>query len=350
MKLGDLGKGPTDVSAVDRVAIVVALLGDTNAGPILEKLDPASLAEVRAALAKLSLMPRDVVSKVVVDFLTHLRGNASELFGGRLTAHDAIARIMDMRVEKTAPEEVPVETAAPAPILPVWEQMAEKSPQQIAAYFASLTPNVIAKIMRKLPNTLSSEVIAFLGDDQMEPVLSALIKPDEEDASLDAILEQLVAEEFLASEESADEEDETHLESVGEILSLIPSAKRDTLFGFLQREHEGQLASIQKSLFTLEDLPETLPREAVPTIFREIDMTRMVEILVSIQTQAAPTAEFLLSNISSRMADQYRDEITRAAPPTAEQSELLTREFLSKLLTLKRKGLISVTVKASAAA
>lgn len=339
-----------NVSAVNKVAIIVALLGETNAQPILEKLDPASLADVRAALANLSLMPRETVAKVVINFLTHLRGNASELFGGRVMAHDTVARIMDTRLTEMTENETLGEVQTPVEERNVWEQMAEKPPQQIATYFASLTPNLIAKIMRKLPNTLSSEVIALLVDEQMEPVLSALIQPDEEDAQLDAILEQLIKEEFLTAEEAVDEDDETHLESVGEILSLIPSDKRDSLFGFLQREHEAKLVSIQKSLFTLEDLPEILPRETIPTIFREIDMARMVEILVAIQADVEPTAEFLLSNISSRMADQYKDEIASAAKPNAEQGEILVREFLSKLLVLKRNGLISVNVKAAAAA
>jgi flagellar motor switch protein FliG len=336
-------QAPPVIPPAQRAAIVIALLKEDAARSVLEKLDEQALKRVQASLEDVSLMPQEQVTQVVMEFLSSLRGSSGALLGGRVNTKELIEGIVTARfgTPEVEPENMDEDAEAATETIDtgsVWERVASKSPSQIAEYLGSLTPNLIARILRKLPNALPEA--------KMEPVLGVLVHAEDEDPAIDGILCRMIEMEFLNSEQGAEEEDESYLESVGEMLSLIPSGKRDVLFAFLQREHEAKLESIQKSVFTLEDLPATLPREAVPVIFREVAMEEMVKFLAAMQGDAQAAMDHMLSNTSSRMAEQYQDEISDAPKMSGEEVEATRRAFLSKLLELKRQGAITVVPKA----
>jgi len=344
-------QAPPAIPPAQRAAIVIALLKEDAARSVLEKLDEQALKRVQASLEDVSLMPQEQVTQVVMEFLSSLRGTSGALIGGQVNTKELIQGIFNARFGPSEAElesvEDEAETVAETTdnLDSVWERVASKPANQIAEYLGPLTPNLIARILRKLPNALASEIISDLPENKLEPVLGVLVHAEDEDQAIDGILCRMIEMEFLNSEQGAEEEDESYLESVGEMLSLIPSGKRDVLFAFLQREHEAKLVSIQKSVFTLEDLPDTLPRESVPVIFREVAMEEMVRYLTAMQGDAQAAMDHMLSNTSSRMAEQYQDEISNAPQMSEEEVEATRRAFLSKLLELKRQGSITVSPK-----
>ncbi|MEM9053683.1 MAG: FliG C-terminal domain-containing protein [Pseudomonadota bacterium] len=345
-------QAPPVIPPAQRAAIVIALLQEDAARSVLEKLDEQALKRVQASLEDVSLMPQEQVTQVVMEFLSSLRGTSGALIGGQVNTKELIEGIFNARFgpSEAEIEAVDDEPESTADTDSVWERVASKPAPKIAEYLGPLTPNLIARILRKLPNGLASEIISDLPETKLEPVLGVLVHAEDEDQAIDGILCRMIEMEFLNNDQVAEEEDDSYLESVGEMLSLIPSGKRDTLFAFLQREHEAKLHSIQKSLFTLEDLPDTLPREAVPVIFREVAMEEMVKYLASMQGDTQAAMDHMLSNTSSRMAEQYQDEISSAPQMAEAEVEATRRAFLSKLLELKRKGIISVAPKPTEAA
>jgi flagellar motor switch protein FliG len=53
-------------------------------------------------------------------------------------------------------------------------------------------------------------------------------------------------------------------------------------------------------------------------------------------------AEYFLSNISNRMADQFRSELERLPAPDQAAAEQIEKDFLTKMMELKRDGVITV--------
>ena len=111
---------------------------------------------------------------------------------------------------------------------------------------------------------------------------------------------------------------------------------------FLESEHEGKLIDIQKSLFTIEGLPETLPRNAIPIVMKELDAAMAVKLIASFQGEYDDVAEFFLSNISSRQATQIKDDVARVGGLSPEEAEAVQRDLLLKLMELKRDGVINL--------
>jgi len=341
------------ITPSQRAAVIIAMLGEAAAKPIVEKLDDAALAKVAVALQNISFVARDEIVAIVIDFLTHLRSSDGALRGGREKAREVLAGVLDserlamiMGDEKTskAISGTPEVSADP------WVRFARREPRQIAAYLGRLSPNIIALILRKMELGIASEVLGLMDDAKLAPAMGFMVQAQKTDPGIDQVLARMIEMEFLNNETEGSEENEDHLSAIGELLSLLPTEKRDTLVKFLETSHEDKLQGIQKSLFTIEGLPDMLPKNGVPVVFRELDEPTSIKLLSSLQGTFPEVAEFLLGNISSRLADKLREELAEAKAVPPDQSELVQREFLSMLMTMKRSGKITLETPASAAA
>ena len=317
------------------------MLGGDAARPIVEQLGDDALLRMAAELEHISFLPRSQLTEVVIDFLKHLRQADGALRGGKLKAQEVVSSVVEpdrlhLIVGTGQPETIPEES-----VVDVWSRLEERSATDIATYINGLTPNIAAMMLSQMSVTKSSGVLAAVDPEKLESLVARMIEPNESDPGLDSVIGRMVEMEFLnAKQESA--EDESHLGAMGELLSLIPGDRREKILSFLQTQHEQKLKSIQKSLFTVEGLPSMLPRNVVPQIFRELGNETMIRVCKCLEQSNAETASFLLDNISSRMADQIRGDAADLPPLTDAESETVEREFLSNLMTMKKRGLIEL--------
>lgn len=332
------------ITPSQRAAVIIALLGEGAAKPIVEKLDDAALAKVITALENISLLAREELVEIAIDFLTQLRQNAGSMRGGRERARQVMSGIVDSSrlnlLYGNAPQESggsPADEGGDP-----WERLQSREPRQVAEYLGRLPPNIIALVLRKLDPGMASNILCMLPDDKVSLTLGQMVTSNKVDPGIDNAIERMLEIEFLNNKEEAAASNDEYLETIGEVLSLIPDSKRDGLVSFLRTQHEAKLPIIQKGLFTIESLPEILPRNSVPIVFREIDNAVMIKLLASLQASYGSVSDYLLSNISSRMADSLRDEIKDAPAASQEAADTLQREFLTSLMDLKRRGLITI--------
>lgn len=327
-------------SASLRVAVIIAVLGEDAARPIVEKLDDVALAKVSSALEDISLLPREALMEIVMDFLGVLRSASNGLDGGRVQAKDLITRVVETR--RDDPSRAGQEASDRGASGHVWASL-EKSPVlPTAQYLNGLSASLVALILRKLSSERSSQLICHLSEDKLLPVMGYMVEAIANDPAIEAIVARMIDMEFLSRDEAPDEDGQEHLESLGEILTLIPAAKRDGLMEFIRSRYDSKLNGIQKSMFTIEGLPDMLPREVVPIAFRDMETGTITRLIASMQGPYSAVAEFLLANISTRLAGQIRDEIKDLPPISETETETLHRDFLSLLMAQKRAGKFTV--------
>jgi flagellar motor switch protein FliG len=187
-----------------------------------------------------------------------------------------------------------------------------------------------------------SSILCLLPDEKVSPTLGYMVEAPKIDPSIEPAVERMIEIEFLNKDQDVSENNDDHLGVIGEVLSLIPAQKRNNLIDFLRTSHEAKLPIIEKGLFTIDALPEILPRNTVNVVFRQIDNAVMVKLLASLRDTYPPILEFLLTNISSRMADSMREEFKDMPAFSVDQVETLQREFLTTLMDLSRRGLITM--------
>lgn len=333
----------SNITPSQRAAVIIALLGEDAARPIVDKLDDTALANVVTALEHISVLAREELVEIVIDFLTQLRQSSGSMRGGRDRAREMLSGIVDpSRLNALYGYEPEPLSFEPIDDGDIWSRLREREPKQVAEYLGRLPPNIIALILRKLDAGATSNILCLLPDEKVSPTLGFMVASANPDPGIDSAIERMITIEFLNNAEVAATEGEEHLETIGEVLSLIPNDKRDNLVNFLRSNHEAKLVAIQKGIFTIESLPDILPRNAVPVLFREIDNAQVVGVLASMRENYQAASEFLLSNISTRMADALREEVKAVPPMPKEVSDAFQRDFLTALMDLRRRGLVTV--------
>lgn len=349
-----------NITSAQRAAVIVALLGEGAARPIASKMDDAALSKVAAALESISYLSRDDVIEIVIDFLQQLRGAKGSLMGGPARAREVLSSIVDSgRLSALFGDdadgfgdtggfmEMDWQSIAQgedgAGDGDTWLRLSQREPQKIAEYLNRLSPNLIAMILSKLDAAVASSVLCYINEEKLSPILSKMIEPPKADPEIDAVISRMVDMEFLNLPQAVAGGDDGHLETIGEMLSLIPNNKRESLLSVLQTKYESKMPIIQRGLFTIVSLPDILPRVAVPVVMKEVDPDLMMKVLATFKNDYPAVLEYILGNISSRMADQIREDLKRAPSIPDAEAEDLHRDFLTQLMDLRRKGLITIT-------
>jgi flagellar motor switch protein FliG len=336
------------VTPSQRAAVVIAMLGETAAKPIVEMLDDDAIANIAASLETITFLAREQLVEIVIDFLRQLRMSSGSLRGGPDSARKILEGVLDeprLRLVFGA-DQLEVADQPEVPILEnlgdIWAELAKREAPKTAAYLNGLTPNIIALILRNLETTLCSELICLLSEDLQTKVLGEMVNPPPASPDIDSVVARMVKMEYLQAPEVASTDDSTQLQTVGEMLSLVPNERRQSLMGFLKESHSEKVDPIQRGMFAIEDLPKILNRNQVPVLFKSLDQAFLLEVLSCLQAQYAEVADYFLSNISNRMADQMRGELERMKAPDQAAAEQIEKDFLTKMMELKRDGVIVV--------
>jgi flagellar motor switch protein FliG len=342
-QVGGAGKA-INVPPARRAAVVIAMLGQTAAKPIVDKLDDAALAQVAAELEAVSYLGREELTEIVMDFLQTLRQTTGAFRGGKSKAREIVTGLLDeSRVDHVFGQAAPKKQAKPeAEISDVWERLEKRKPEAVAEYLNRLTPNIISIILRRLDVSFASEIVGNLTEGKLDASIGYLVGSTQSDPEIEAVVGQMIEIEFLNQAVDDDVEETGDMEPVGELLSLLSSDRRDRLMSFLKIEHTDKFVSIEKLMFTIENLAEMLPRQSVPVVFRELGEDRMTPLLSTLTGPLDALQEYLLSNISSRLAVQYRDALGDEALKPVKDVEAEQRGFLTALMSLKRRGLIVI--------
>lgn len=342
--------GAVNLSASQRAAIIIAMLGETAAKPIVDRLDDHAVVRIAASLETISYLPREHLIEVVMDFLSHLRQSKGALRGGPDTTREFLGSILDEKRMQTiygGGAEPPLEEQMPEPenkedFSRLWEKFAKREPAHIVKYLSGLTPNIIALILRNVDATLCSELICMLDETLQPKVLGEMVDPPPPSYEIDAVVARMVRMDFLLVPETEDEDDGEQLQTVGEVLSLMPNERRSSLMNYVKESHAGKVEQIQKGMFELTDIPKLLGRNYVPVLFKSLDQDVLLEALKCLETNYADVFDYLISNISNRMADSLKSDLERVKAPNPEASEQIEKDFLMKLMALKRDGVIEL--------
>jgi flagellar motor switch protein FliG len=131
---------------------------------------------------------------------------------------------------------------------------------------------------------------------------------------------------------------------VGAILNFSPALTRDALLAGLDGDDPTFANDVRKSIFTFKDIPKRLTPTDVPACIRgippEVLATAVAGALAGDAALVA-TAEFILENISQRMAGQIREEAAEQGPIKPKIAEDAMRDLSAAVRALADDGTIS---------
>lgn len=126
----------------------------------------------------------------------------------------------------------------------------------------------------------------------------------------------------------------TPVERVGDIMNFAQSDVRERIMDDFGDNNPETAEKIRKVMFAFADIPNRANARDASTITRTIPPETLLLAL-----KASPTeAEFLLSGLSSRIAQQLREELAEIGPIKKAEAEAAMTELVVGIRELESRG------------
>lgn len=220
-----------------------------------------------------------------------------------------------------------------------WARIRALPAEAVLTLLQGESTEVSAVVLSKLDTAKAAELLGRLPGDQARRLTYAVsqtgaVTPDAVDRiglSLAAQLEDVPLKAFADSPDRR----------VGAILNLSASATRDALLDGLAEEDAEFADQVRKAIFTFPDIPARIAPADVARLTRAVDQPVLVQALKFASAGPAPdaaAAEFLLANLSKRMADGLRDEMAEGPPVKQKPGEEAQNALIAAIRMLEETG------------
>ncbi len=327
---------PRHLSPGQKAAIIVRLLLNEGADIPLEELPDELQERLTLQLGQMGLVDRVTLAAVAREFSDALDSVGLAFPHGLAGALDAvngkIAPSTAARLRKVAGvrqvgdpwqrlRDIPVEDLA---------RMAQAESTEVAAVMLSkLDTSTAAQMLGRLPGPVARRITYAVSK-------TTNVSPEAVERIGWSLAAQLDQQPVPAFKDDPGER-------VGAILNQSAPATRDGLLSALEEEDVDFADAVRRSIFTFAHIATRITPRDVPTILRGVDQTALVTALAGARTDGdKASVEFLLANMSSRMADNLREEMAeRGKVKQAEAEEAMTR-IVGAIRALVDEGTIAL--------
>ncbi|SMX28882.1 Flagellar motor switch protein FliG [Pelagimonas phthalicica] len=329
---------PAGLSRKTKAAIVVQLLLNEEADIPLSDLPEEQQAELTLLMGNMRYVDRETLNMVIEEFSNELEQVGLSFPGdmaGALTALDGkISPRTAMRLRKEAGVR---QTGDP------WQRINALEIERIEQLVMSEATEVAAVMMSKIDVGKAAQVLAKLPGDKARRISYAVsmttgVTPDAVDRIGLALAAQLDAEPPKAFQAKPEER-------LGSILNYSNSAVREELLGDLEKEDEEFANAVRKAIFTFANVPERLNAIDVPKITRDVKPESLATAIAAASggsEEEQRAADFLLENMSKRMADNIREEADAKGSVKPKVGEKAMNEVVGAIRDLVSVGEIEL--------
>ena len=329
---------PLRLTQREKAAIIVRFLLNEGAELSLSTLPDDLQADLAQVMGNMRHVDRQTLASVVMEFASELEAVGlcfpRGLSGALSALEGQISPVTAQRLRK----EAGVRLAGDP-----WDRLRGLSVEELVEIVERESTEVSAVLMSKLDVSKAAELLGQLPGDHARRMAYAVsltggITPEAVERiglSLACQLEDAPARAFDKAPDSR----------IGEILNYSAAVTREDVLSGLD-ETDGDFASaVRKAIFTFADIPARVMARDVPNILRDVPQDVLVTALAGANGEAtARTAEFLLDNISARLADQLREDMEDRGTVLAKDAEAAQTQVVGVIRQQAEAGDIQLRI------
>ncbi len=327
---------PRALSSREKAAVVVRLLLNEGADIPLEELPDALQEQLTHQLGQMGLVDRVTLAAVAREFADALDGVGLSFPHGLAGALDAvngkIAPATAARLRKVA---------GVRQIGDPWQRLREVPPEDLAEMAKAESTEVAAVMLSKLETAKAAQLLGHLPGPTARRITYAVSKtanvtPEAVERIGWSLAAQLDQRPTLAFRDGPGAR-------VGAILNQSAAATRDGLLSALDEEDADFATSVRQSIFIFAHIPSRIQARDIPAILRGVEQPVLVTAFSGAITEDDRAAvEFFLANMSSRMADNLREEMTERGKVKQPDAEQAMSQIVAAIRTLLDEGAITL--------
>jgi flagellar motor switch protein FliG len=319
-----------------KAAIIVRFLINEGAEVPLSDLPDALQGTLTTQMGSMRYVDRTTLISVVTEFAAELEGMGLTFphgVAGALTALDG--RISPQTASRLRKEAGVRQFGDP------WEQVRAADLDDLVPIVLAESIEVAAVMLSKLDVTRAADLLSRLPGDKARRVTFAVshtgaVTPGAVDRiglSLAAQLNDMPETAFADGPANR----------IGAILNSTPSALRDDVLTGLDAEDQVFAAQVRRAIFTFAHVPARVNPTDVPKVTREVENAVLVTALAAASAvDLAMVADFILENMSRRMADALREEMEELGSIKPKEGEEAMTQVVNAVRRLAAAGEITL--------
>jgi flagellar motor switch protein FliG len=320
-----------------KAAVIVRfLLTEGTSLPITALPDhmQSALAE---QMGQMRIVDRTTLDAVVAEFLTELESVGLAFPGGI----EGALTMMDGHISQSAASRLRRMAGASSKIDP-WDRITALPIDRLMPALTSESVEVAAVMLSKLPVAKAADLLGKLPGEKARRVAYAVSMT----GNVDPETVRRIGLALLADldNQPARAFDAGPVERVGAILNVSPALTREDVLLGLEAEDADFAAEVRRAIFTFVHIPSRVAGRDAPKITRVVDQATLVTAFTAaIGTPALEAAsEFLLANISQRLAQGLREEIGARGRVKDKDAEEAMNAIIGAIRTLETSGEITL--------
>jgi flagellar motor switch protein FliG len=325
------------LSPRQKAAVIVRYLLTEGTNLPIASLPEHMQAALAEQMGQMRLIDRITLDEVVSEFLSELESVGLSFPGGI----EGALSMMDGHISQSAASRLRRMASVSSKVDP-WERIVAVPVDRLLPILADEAAEVGAVLLSKLPVTKAAEILGRLPGDRARRVayavsMTGMVDPETVRRIGAALLAELDNQPLRAF-------DTGPVERVGAILNVSPSLTREDVLLGLEAEDADFAAEVRRAIFTFVHLPHRLnPRDA-PKVTRLVDQPVLVTALAAAmgKPDLEEAAEFLLSNISQRLAQGLREEMATRGKIKDKDAEEAMTAVINAIRTLVASGEITL--------
>ncbi|WP_376872269.1 flagellar motor switch protein FliG [Albirhodobacter sp. R86504] len=314
-----------------KAAIVVRLLSSEGLKLPLSDLSEDMQTSLTSEIAEMRLIDRATMAEVVREFCDQLDAVGLAFPGGL----DGALKLLDGQLSPSAANRLRRMASGSSRADP-WERLTGLGTDVLAPVLEEESTEVGAVVLSKLSVSKAADLLSKLPGDKARRIAYAV-------SQTGAVAPETVHRIGVALASQLDNQPARAfttgpVERVGAILNYSAAATRDSVLQGLEEDDADFAEQVRKAIFTFANIPNRIDARDIPKILRNVEQPVLVVALAGATGALAPAAEFILANMSQRMAASLRDEGAALGKIKAKDAEEAMGAVVSAIREMESAG------------
>lgn len=323
---------PGGLTRLQKAAVIYRMLGSLGMSLPPGALTPEEEAQLDAAVGGLGGIGPAELAAVVDEFLMTLSPPAAGAGAAPLPPLPGLPDLPVIEPLGMAGGDLPA-----APAADPWEVVTGQEDAALLAVLGAEAPEVGAVLLSKLKVSRAAELLGRIPGPLARRITYAVSLISDIAPGTVARIGEALAEEL--GQERPRAFSGGPVERVGAILNFSRAATRNDVLDGLDETDPGLAEAVRRSIFTYLNIPARVGPRDVPKILKKVDQkVLLTAIAASTSDDTRPTADFLLANISQRMAESLRTEAAELGEIAPADGEAAMTGVVAAIRDLEEAG------------
>lgn len=326
-------KAKKKYSGVDRAAILLMTIGESDAAEIFKLMNPKEVQKIGEAMALLGSVDRETVDEVLSEFCDTVDEQTDLGIGNEEYLRNVLVNALGEDKAGNIIDRILMGHNAKG-----LESLKWMEPRSVAELIRLEHPQIIAIILSYLESDQSAEVLASLPENMRTDIIIRVATLDGIQPSALKELDEMLEAQFSGNSDSIKSAGIGGIKVAANLLNFMDSSSEAELMEKIKETDEELGQNIQDLMFVFDNLVDVEDR-GIQSLLREISSENLI---IALKGAGDDVKEKILKNMSKRAAEMLRDDLESKGPVRLSDVETAQKEILSVARRMAESGEISL--------